>query len=128
MGTHPIFESDFDCLTEAKNEVTMNRRLFGSLCFAQLVALCLYLSGFLLRRLPLPDRAPVADTPSLPPTYHKCIILLVDAWRHDFAIFNHSNANPLTFSTHRAKARPLPVCQCRRQRLARFPFSRWCRH
>jgi len=80
----------------------MNRRLFGSLCFAQLVALCLYLSGFLLRRLPLPDRAPVADTPSLPPTYHKCIILLVDAWRHDFAIFNHSNANPLTYQNKMA--------------------------
>ena len=81
----------------------MNRRLFGSLCFAQLVALCLYLSGFLLRRLPLPDKAPISEKPSLPPTYHKCIILLVDAWRHDFAVFNHSNTTPLAYQNKMAK-------------------------
>jgi len=26
MGTHPIFESDFDCLTEFGNEIEKNKK------------------------------------------------------------------------------------------------------
>jgi len=30
MGTHPIFESDFDCLTEHKNgQISATDQLFG---------------------------------------------------------------------------------------------------
>jgi len=31
MGTHPIFESDFDCLTEAKENRQIERQVSGGI-------------------------------------------------------------------------------------------------
>lgn len=69
----------------------MNIRLLVSICALQLVAAYLFLSGFLLRRVELPNRAeclPNSDVCSLPRSYSKIVVLLVDAFRYDFAVFD----------------------------------------
>jgi len=102
MGTHPIFESDFDCLTERDDDFVMNLTLLLSLSFAQCVAIYIYLSGFLLKRTSLPNQTSLNNS-TLPPSYQKIVILLVDAFRYDFAVYNESNTQPLAYQNKMPK-------------------------
>merc|ERR1711937_869950 len=55
MGTHPIFESDFDCLTENKN---MSRLICGSFNKIHVVSRTMVLSSRVLSAAPQLDDAP----------------------------------------------------------------------
>ncbi|CBY20063.1 unnamed protein product [Oikopleura dioica] len=72
----------------------MNLRLLASICALQLVATYLFLSGFLLRRVELSNRSECLpnspDVCTLPRSYARILVLLVDAWRYDFAVFDEN--------------------------------------
>lgn len=85
----------------------MNLRLLASICALQLVATYLFLSGFLLRRVELSNRSEVPfffqffsnppqclpnspDVCTLPRSYTRILVLLVDAFRYDFAVFDEN--------------------------------------
>merc|ERR1712137_1531871 len=55
MGTHPIFESDFDCLTENKK---MSRLICGSFNKIHVVSRTMVLSSRVLSAAPQLDDAP----------------------------------------------------------------------
>merc|ERR1712235_139783 len=58
MGTHPIFESDFDCLTVFRGNFKMSRLICGSFNKIHVVSRTMVLSSRILSAAPQLDDAP----------------------------------------------------------------------
>ena len=75
--------------------------LFVWVCLLYTIGILVFTKGFLLKRVVIPDKSrcvnnTVKRSCSLPPTFSKAVLLVIDALRFDFAQYNESLEDNLT--------------------------------
>eukprot|EP00879_Flechtneria_rotunda_P018643 GHRR01019565.1.p1 GENE.GHRR01019565.1~~GHRR01019565.1.p1 ORF type:complete len:105 (+),score=3.39 GHRR01019565.1:379-693(+) len=73
-----------------------------ALCILHMVAVCVFLKGFLLTRIELPDvTAPDNHFMGSTPPYSKAVIVIVDAVRYDFVCHSSTELDLISNSMPR---------------------------